>query len=318
MDGLAALLDGPRARGAFLLRCVMDAPWAVRLEDEAPLTLLSVSRGGLWLWPEDGAPPLRLGPGDVVVRVGTAPWFIGDDPRTPPMAVILPGQVCVGLDGRPLREELSQGLRTWGTGASGETAFIIGVYLVEGEVPGRLLRALPGLLVVRAGELDSSVATLLEGEIDRQVPGQEAVLDRLLDLLLITVLRHWLDRAEDAAPRWYAGQADPVVGPALRLVQHHPEQPWTVAGLAAAAHVSRSAFARRFTTIVGQTPVAFLTEWRLALAADLMLDESRTLASVARQVGYGTPFALSAAFRRERGVSPQQWRRSRRVRAVTP
>lgn len=317
MDDLAALLDGPRARGAFLLRCVMDAPWAVRLADEAPLTLLSVSHGGLWLWTEDGAPPLQLGPGDVVVRVGTAPWCIGDDPDRLPVAVILPGQVCVGLDGRPLEQELSQGVRTWGTGASGATAFVTGVYEVEGEVPGRLLRALPPVLVVRAGELDSPVAALLEVEIGRQVPGQEAVLDRLLDLLLITVLRHWLDRADDAAPRWYAGQADPVVGPALRLVQHHPEQPWTVAGLAAAAHVSRSAFARRFTDVVGQSPVAYLTEWRLALAADLLLDESRTLASVAGQVGYGTPFALSAAFRRERGMSPQQWRRSHREAART-
>lgn len=318
MDGFAALLDGPRARGAFLLRCVMDAPWAVRLADEAPLTVLSVGCGGMWLWTEDGDPPLRLGPGDVVVRVGLAPWCIGDDPASPLVAVILPGQVCVGLDGRPLREELSQGVRTWGTGAGGATSFVTGVYEVEGEVPGRLLRALPGIVVVRAGELDSPVPALLEAEIGRQVPGQEAVLDRLLDLVFITVLRHWLDRADDAAPRWYSGQADPVVGPALRLVQHHPEQPWTVAGLAAAAHVSRSAFARRFTEVVGQTPVAYLTEWRLALAADLLLDESRTLASVAREVGYGTPFALSAAFRRERGVSPQQWRRSRRETAATP
>lgn len=192
---------------------------------------------------------------------------------------------------------------------------LTGAYLLEGEVNRRILRALPPLLVVHEAELGSPLVPLLAAEIVRDAPGQVAVLDRLVDLLLIAVLRAWFTRPEAQPPRWYAAQSDPVVGPALRLLQAHPERSWTVAGLAAAGGVSRASFARRFTELVGEPPRAFLTGWRLALAADLMLDPGLTLDAVARRVGYSTPFALSTAFKRAYGVSPRV-RRERAVAAV--
>ena len=106
-------------------------------------------------------------------------------------------------------------------------------------------------------------------------------------------------------PAWYRANSDPVVGKALRMLHNNPAQPWTVAELAARAGVSRAALARRFTDVVGEPPMAYLTGWRLALAADLLRDPAATIGSVARQVGYGSPFALSAAFKRVRGVSPR-------------
>ncbi len=125
--------------------------------------------------------------------------------------------------------------------------------------------------------------------------------------MLITALRTWFDRP-GAAPAWYAAAGDPVVGPALRLLRNDPARPWTVARLAAEVGVSRAALARRFTELVGEPPMTFLTGWRLALAADLLREPDATLAAVARRVGYGSPFALSTAFRRERGVSPRAHR----------
>jgi AraC-like DNA-binding protein len=139
-------------------------------------------------------------------------------------------------------------------------------------------------------------------------PGQEAVLDRLLDLLLVGVLRAWLAFHQAEAPGWYRAQGDPVVGRALRMLQNNPAQPWTVASLASEIGVSRAALARRFTDLVGEPPMAFLTAWRLALAADLLLEPDRTIGAVAQQVGYSSAFALSAAFKRLRGVSPKQHR----------
>ena len=310
MDTLSGLLDGPRARGAFLLRCLLDPPWAIRLEDRAPLSVTAVTRGTMWVCADDDE-PVRLTEGDVVVRVSPDSWTIADDPTTDLQVLIQPGQVCVNLDGRALEEEMDQGVRSWGNSTDGETVLLTGVYLAEGEVNRRLLRALPPTLVLRAAELDTSVVDLLADEVMRDAPGQDAVLDRLLDLLLISVLRTWFDRPQSEPPAWYAAQSDPVVGPPLRLMQHHPEQPWTVSRLATRAGVSRAAFARRFTALVGEPPMAFLTEWRLALAADLLLDPEATIATVARQVGYATPYALSAAFKRERGVSPRDHRRSR-------
>ena len=307
MDGLAALLDGPRARGAFLLRCLMDPPWSVRLEDEAPLSVTAVVRGGFWAVP-DGEEPFLVEAGDVVVAVGPDHWTIADDPATRPQAVIHPGQHCTTPDGRSLEEEMHQGVRSWGNSEVGETVLLTGAYLFEGEVSRRLLRALPPFVVLSERDLGTPLVALLADEIVKDAPGQDAVLDRLLDLLLIAVLRAWFARPEASPPSWYVGQGDPVVGPALRLLQHHPEHPWTVAELAAAGGVSRAAFARRFTGLVGEPPMTFLTGWRLALAADLLREPGATLAAVARKVGYSTPFALSTAFKREYGVSPRDHR----------
>jgi AraC-like DNA-binding protein len=131
----------------------------------------------------------------------------------------------------------------------------------------------------------------------------------LLDLLLIAVLRAWFSRPEAEAPAWYRALADPVVGTALRMLHNNPNHPWTVAELAAKTGVSRAALARRFSALVGEPPMTFLTGWRLALAADLLREPDVTVGAVARQVGYGSPYALSTAFKRARGVSPQQHRR---------
>lgn len=127
--------------------------------------------------------------------------------------------------------------------------------------------------------------------------------------LLIGALRAWFARPEAEAPGWYRAHGDPVVGPALRLLHHTPEQPWTVASLAAATGVSRAALARRFTELVGEPPMTFLTSWRLTLAADLLCEPGATVGSVARRVGYGSPFALSTAFKRVRGITPHEHRR---------
>ena len=307
MDALAGLLDGPRARGAFLLRSSMDPPWSLRIQDEAPLTLVAVVRGRAWTVP-DGGRAVRLDHGDVAVIRGPDHYTVADDPATPPQAVIHPGQRCTSPDGQELMQMTELGVRTWGNSPEGATVLLTGTYQLDGEVSQRLLRALPTVLVLREGEWDCPLIPLLAEEIVKDEPGQEAVLDRLLDLLLIAVLRAWFARPGSGAPGWYRAYGDPVVGRALRLLHHNPAHPWTVAELAAAASVSRASLARRFTELVGEPPMAFLTSWRLALAADLLREPGATIGAVASQVGYGSPFALSTAFKRVRGVSPRQHR----------
>ncbi|MEO3751231.1 AraC family transcriptional regulator [Streptomyces sp. B6B3] len=311
MDALTTLLDGPRARGAFLMRVIVDPPWGVRVMDEAPVTVVCVARGGAYIVPDagSGAEPVRLGPGDVAVVRGPAPYTAADDPGTPPQTLVTPGGCGMSLDGRVnLCEEMSLGARTWGTGPDGATALLIGTYQVPGEIGGRLLRALPPVLALRADEWESALLPLLGEEIVKDGPGQEIVLDRLLDLLLISVLRAWFAGPRGNAPGWFRAHGDPVVGPALRLLHEHPAHPWTVAALAARAGASRAGLARRFASLVGEPPMTYLTNWRLELAADLLREPGLTLEAVARRVGYGSAFALSAAFKRERGVSPSEHR----------
>src|SRR5919198_6001484 len=306
MDAIAGLLDGPRAREAFLLRASMEPPWSLRIVDEAPLTIVTMVRGEAWVLPDEGEPML-LRDGDVALMRGPDHYTMADDPATAPQVAILPGQVCKSLlDGSLLSDSWRLGVRSWGNAADGAAVMLVGTYQLDGEVSRRLLRALPALIVMHEGEWDSPVVGLLCAEIVKDDPGQEAVLDRLLDLLVITVLRDWFARPD--APRWYRAYADPVVGRALRLLHHNPAHPWTVEELARECSVSRAALARRFQELVGEPPIAFLTSWRIALAADLLLEPGATIGSVAEQVGYGSPFALSTAFKRLRGISPQQHR----------
>lgn len=286
----------------------MDPPWALRIADQAPLTVMAVARGHAWVLPDNGATPWLVQAGDVAVFRGPDPYTVSDDLGTPVQAIIHPGQRCTTVSGEELVEHWRLGVRTWGNAPEGADVMLTGTYQLHSEVSQRLLRALPALLVLRGEELDSPLVPLLAAEIGRDEQGQEAVLDRLLDLLLIAVLRAWFARPDGQAPGWYRAHADPVVGHALRLIHHNPAHRWTLGELAREVGISRAALARRFHELVGEPPMSFLASWRIALAADLLREPGATLASVADQVGYGSPFALSSAFKRLRGVSPQQYR----------
>ncbi|MEU9135917.1 AraC family transcriptional regulator [Streptomyces sp. NPDC048404] len=306
-DPLASLLEGPRARGAFMIRACFDPPWCVRVEDRAPLTIMLVVRGDAWVVPDRGE-GLRLRAGDLAIARGPDPYVCADDPGTSPQAVILPGGECSYPDGRSLKGHWDLGVRSWGDRLDGSTVLLIGTYMMRGEVNGRLLDALPPLLALPSDVWECPLTPILAAEMTRDEPGQEVVLDRLLDLLMITALRAWFSRPEAAAPAWYQALADPVVGRALRLLQDAPARPWTVGGLAAETGVSRAALARRFGELVGEPPMTYLTGWRLAAAADRLRESDDTLETIARHVGYGSAFALSSAFKRVYGVSPQEHR----------
>ncbi|MEV4121615.1 AraC family transcriptional regulator [Micromonospora sp. NPDC049645] len=307
MDAVSGLLDGPRAHGAFLLRSILTPPWSIAIRDEAPLTLVANVRGDAWIVPAEGT-AVRLGTGDVAIIRGPDPYTVADHPATSPQVIIHEGQRCTTPDGQELFEMTQLGVRTWGNGLDGPTILLTGTYTMHGAVGQRLLGALPALVVVARESWDTPLVPLLATEIVKDDPGQEAVLDRLLDLLLIATLREWFARPGASAPAWYQAHSDPVVGRALRILHNNPAKPWTVASLAAQTGVSRATLARRFTALVGEPPMAYLTEWRLALAADLLRERDATVGAVAHQVGYGSPFALSTAFKRRRGVSPRQHR----------
>ncbi|MBF8184230.1 AraC family transcriptional regulator [Nonomuraea sp. K274] len=315
MDPLSILLDRARARSAFVLRSILNPPWSVQVRDRAPLNVVAILRGTPWVVPSTGD-AVRLDAGDIAVMRGPDVFTFADDPRTPIQVVVESGPRRTTATGAQLPEVADMGVRTWvngrrtcDDGADDSSVLLIGKCRGPGEIATRLLSALPPLLVIpSAAHVESALVSLLAEETVRNEPGQDLVLERLLDLLLVAILREWFTRPGTDAPASYRAKGDLVVGPVLRLIHSDPGHPWTVAALARRAGVSRATLARRFTDLVGMPPMAYLTGWRIDLAADLLIESDATIDTVARQVGYGSAFALSAAFKRARGISPQRHR----------
>ncbi|MGW7092341.1 AraC family transcriptional regulator [Streptomyces sp. NPDC054874] len=309
MDVFDELLRGVRGSGAVFGRSVLLAPWSVRFTDGAYLTLCLPMRGGGWIVPEGGE-PLRVEVGEAAIVRGPAPFVFTDDPAdgTGPGRSGGVREVGRGVarDAAPA-PEAGPGS---GSGPGFPTVLLAATYDVRAQVPQRLLQALPPALVVPDEQDCGPMRDYLEGQIGGGRPGEQIVLDRLLDWLLVCTLRDWFDRPEADPPGWYGALGDQVAGPALRAMHADPAHPWTTAELAVRAGVSRTTLAKRFTELVGEGPVAYLTAWRMTLAADLLTRPELTVAAVARRVGYADAFGFSAAFKRLRGESPTAFRRA--------
>lgn len=312
MDNLGGLLDAPRARGAFALRAVMSAPWCLRDLADSPLTLIAGVEGNLWIRPDEGE-AFQIEPGDIAVIRTPIRYNLSDSLDTSPQIIIHPGQRCCDQDGNPLHDSLMHGVRTWGNDAAGSTLFLVGAYEHLSDISDRLLRALPPVLFLTHDDWQSPLVGLLCDEVIKDEPGQAAVLDRLLDLLVTAVLKAWFAQQDSKRPEWWRHQGDRVIEHALRLMHDDPSHPWTLDLLAAKSGASRAAFARRFHELIGEPPMTFLKNWRMALAADLLSQPDESVTTVAEKVGYATPFAFSAAFKRVRGISPNEHRAGTRA-----
>lgn len=306
-DDFSGLLEGPRARGAFTLRGLLASPWSLRIEADSPLTVVSMVRGRCHVTHDNGE-SVWLGPGDVVITRAPGHYTVADHPDTEPTIYVMPGQDCRAPDGRSLSEEMKLGVRTWGNDPDAESLMLVGSYESTAAVGDRLRDVLPPILWVKQDEWESPLIDMLNVEMERDAPGQAAVLDRLLDMLLIAILRKWLESNEVKNSPWYQAKGDQVISRVLKMLHQDPAHAWTLDSLAAKVGLSRAALARRFHEVVGEPPMAFLTQWRLALAADLLAEPETTLESIAEQVGYSSAFALSSAFKRVRGISPSEHR----------
>ncbi|GAA1385424.1 AraC family transcriptional regulator [Pseudonocardia kongjuensis] len=307
MDAFGDLFRGVRAQGSLFGSSTLTAPWSLRFVDGAPLTLCTVLDGAGWIVP-DGRPAEHLAAGDMLVVRGPARFSFVDAPGTAAEPIEC-GESCAVPELGGTQHRL--GWHDDTADRPGSTTLVTGAYPVTGEIGRRLLDALPDVLRLAPDGTADAVRALLAAEVAVDAPGQQVVLDRLLDWLLVCTLREWFDRPGGAPPAWYSAHRDPVVGHALRLLHEEPAAPWTVSSLAERAGVSRATLAKRFTELVGEPPLTYLTGWRMTLAADLLTGrDGATVAEVARSVGYSDAFGFSAAFKRVRGVTPSDFRRT--------
>lgn len=301
MDVLADLLNRARARGAaFASTSISRTDWGLRFTPSR-LSIHVMIAGEATITTPTRAQVLRSG--DVVAVRSTDTYSLSGG--APARLVDLPDFLV-----SPDTEQTDDVFVVRGDGPV--TTFLCGAYLFEGDLCSTLLEGLPEVIIVRAEQrtLIRSVVHLIEHELTTMSPGKKTVLDRLLDVLLINVLRHHFAAHPLNAPSWYAALRDPAVKTALQAIHGSPAEPVTVASLAQLAHVSRATLAQRFTKLVGVPPLTYLTSWRLQLAKERLRESEEPLHVIARDVGYGSAYAFGAAFKRETGAAPGVWRKT--------
>jgi AraC-like DNA-binding protein len=308
MDALATVLAVVGVRGAIAATVNAAEPWGLALDAVPGAAFHAITDGTAWLRVH-GIPgvrdeaDIRLMPGDIVLLPCGTAHTLASAPgmRTQPFDHLAAEQA-----------QAAGGQLTVGTGTI-QTRILCASYHQDPAVTLPLLTLLPEVLHVPASRANPGLDTtlhLLAHELAQPKPGAAAVLNWLVDILLVQVLRIWLTAsASQASPAsWLTALTDPVAGPALGALHAQPGQSWTVGSLAASTGVSSATLARRFTAKVGQTPAAYLTRWRMDLAAQRLRDTDDTVGAIARSLGYTSEYAFNRAFTRHRGTPPGRYR----------
>src|SRR5262249_42364088 len=303
VDPLGDALRFLRMSSVFYCRSEFTAPWALALPPfDRSMMFHVVTEGRCWV-EVDGADACLLQPGMVaLIPHGAGHRLIGD-----------PGAVPVGLFDAP-RELLSPRYELLRHGGGGTpTSMLCGLVRFDHPAAGDLLRLLPRVMSqeVRSphAEWVHSTLRVIAAEAQALDAGGEALITRLADILILDTVRSWVTRDPSEKAGWLAALRDKQIGHALSLVHRDPNRDWTVASLASAIGMSRSAFAARFTELVGKPAMQYVTEWKMH-AAELSLRYDETgLSDLAEQLGYSSEAAFSRAFKRVTGRSPGSVRR---------
>lgn len=309
MDLLSDIVSVSRLGRPHSARVYRRSPFHRRLAQSEAAGFHVVLRGTCWV-AAPGFEPTQLGPGDVVFFPRGSAHELMDKPT----AVSFDGHRETASD-IPL-ERVESTENSYGEDKLSATIVMLcGAYLIDRSCPHPLLNEIPEVLHFPAGagvqwQLRATIE-LLGAEVDRGLSGADTAVCALLDLMFLYILRTWLDESSDRPHTacWSAALRDSRIAAALGGIHSEPAKPWTVATLARAAGLSRAAFARRFSSLLGQSPAAYLTLWRMMVATRLMRDSDQPLAAIAAQVGYSSEYAFAHAFRRLYGVSPGAHRR---------
>lgn len=308
MDLLGDFLAVAGVRGTVAATVEAGESWGLSLARMEGAAFHAITTGTAWLWLDD-KPQVRLMPGDVVLLpTGVAHGLSSDAGST-----LLPFERLMTDQAAEASGRLRLGDEPW------PTRILCASYRQDPAVTTPLLSLLPDVLHVPGGSGDGALdgtVRLLGTELAAQQPGSSTVIDRLVDVLLVQLVRAWL-RSEPVAPSmWLGALRDPTVSAALTAMHAHPGYPWTVDSLAREASVSRATLARRFASLVGETPAAYLTRWRMDLAARMLRDTDESVAAVSRSVGYTSEYSFSRAFSRLRSMPPSRYRSLSRVPAA--
>jgi AraC-like DNA-binding protein len=318
MDVLSEVLRVVRLDGALFFNAEFSAPWCLRSSRSAAAPYLSPRGGHLILYHflTEGRAYARLlegkreelAAGDIVILPHGDAHLLGNGSPEKPVDSF-----------QTFAKNLSQGLKLARFGGGGEiTRFVCGFLACEPRLSEIFLAGLPPLIKVPVVKepsgrwLEHSIRFSV-GETSDSNAGSGLVLAKLSELLFVETLRRYINALPDDRVGWLAGARDPLIGQALTLLHKEPAHPWTVSDLARRVGLSRTRLAERFRHFLGDSPMAYLAQWRLKLGAERLQSTEDSVAEVAVAVGYGSEAAFNRAFRREFDCPPAQFRRERKA-----
>jgi AraC-like DNA-binding protein len=321
MDALSDLLADVRLRGAVFVRTRLGATGHLAVSEAMPEAASGgeggqpcfhlVTEGRVWLHPGDGTEPILLKAGEVAfVPRGSKHRLTGQEATTGLLpAVDLREQwEATRASGATLVESLKPGSFEPNMGRT-----LSGIVQIDGVAPAWLWRGLPTFTTLQWGEgkvphwLTIGLA-YLDQELSRERLARQAVIDRLGDIVFIQSMRSYLEGSHRAPSGWLMGLKDSMVSRVLGAMHREPQQPWTLASLAKVGCVSRTVLAERFTQLLGEPPLGYLTRHRMHVAAGRLRRSADPVSDVARSVGYRSAAAFAQAFKREFECTPRDWR----------
>ena len=312
MDALTEVLNSVRVRSTVYCPVEIGAPWGLYVAKEAGAPFFILVKGSAFLVIEDLKIRRRLKAGDFIIITKQCACKVSDSPQSK----IIDLQEWLrlnppGPDG------------TFKVEGKGEiTNFIGGTFFFENHESHPLLKVLPPFLhfSVTPGKtgVDSKVVDwfgttldLITTEAASRKPGAEPIITRLSDILFIQAVRAYASAVPSERPNWFAAAVDAQIGEAIANIHRAPQSQWTVEGLATISGMSRSAFANRFTELVGEPPLRYLSRWRMHKSIEMLREGKLTTAEIASLVGYESEAAFSKAFKKWNGQGPGAYRRSK-------
>ncbi|AUH52367.1 AraC family transcriptional regulator [Chromobacterium sp. ATCC 53434] len=301
MDPLSDIFHLLKVESMLSARFEAHGAWSLRFSAYQHIKFGGVLAGAFWLWFEDGVPPIRLRQGDFYLLTQGQAYCTGSDPSLAP------------ADGREVlaANRGADGVVRYGQGGERISA-AGGRFVLDASASALLLKSLPPLIHIPAASESApalrATLELLRLETETLRPGASLAAASLANMVLVQVLRAYLASSAHT-PGWLGALADLKIGKALGLMHANAARHWKVDELAAAVAMSRTMFSQRFRSLVGMTPIDYLTHWRIAKAS-AALRAGESIASVAESVGYGSEAAFHSAFKRIVGQSPGRYRRS--------
>ena len=302
-DALTDVLDMLKPRGRVFCCTEVSAPWAMRMPGDGYVRFHVIERGDAWLKMEGGKQGTPLGSGDLVIVPHGKGHVLADGPKTKPVPII---RLVKGkADSNILLQHGGGGAQTLMTCCTFQ--FVNGDY-------NPLLAVLPPLIHIPRGreQLDEwlePTLKMLAYEARYPRPGSETLIARLIDIVLVKAVRLWVEEQPHDKGGWLGALRDPQIGTVLGVIHREPHRDWSVSSLAREVAMSRSIFAAKFNSLVGEPPLTYLTRSRLWQSSKLLADGNLSVGETALRVGYESEAAFSRAFKRHFGYSPLAYRR---------